>query len=102
MIYCQRKKWIAPCSELQYKSSLAVVPGGVATSTSVSTWMGDLLGNTAAAEPVDGVSVRHLIADGLRHAEGKRSSDVTARSALSQRTHVVGQTLKGIHTKCWP
>jgi hypothetical protein len=76
--------------------------GGVATSTAVSTWMCDRLGNTAAAEPVDGVSVRHRIADGLRHAAGKRSSDVTARTALSQCTHVLGQTLKGIHTECWP
>jgi hypothetical protein len=40
-------------------------PGGVATSTAVSTWMGDHLGNTAAAELVDGVSVWHLIADGF-------------------------------------
>jgi hypothetical protein len=56
--------------------------------------MGDRLGNTAAAEPVDGVSVWHLIADGLRHAAGQRSSDITARTALSQRTHVLSQTLK--------
>jgi hypothetical protein len=40
-------------------------PGGVATSTAVSTWMGDRRGNTTAAEPVDGVSVRHRIVDGL-------------------------------------
>jgi hypothetical protein len=33
-------------------------------------------------ELVDGVSVWRLIADGLRHAAGKRSSDVTARTAL--------------------
>jgi hypothetical protein len=64
--------------------------------------MGDRLGNTAAAEPVDGVSVRHRIAEGLRHAAGKRSCDVTARTALSQRMHVVGQTLKGIHIEGWP
>jgi hypothetical protein len=42
------------------------------------------------------------MADGLWHAAGKRSSDVTARTALSQRTHVLSQTLKGIHTECWP
>jgi hypothetical protein len=77
-------------------------PGGVATSTAVSTWMGDRLRNTATAEPVDGVSIRHRIADGLRHAAGKRSCDVTARTALSQRTHVMGKTLKGIHIECWP
>jgi hypothetical protein len=45
---------------------------------------------------------RHFIADRLRHAAGKRSSDVTARRALSQRTHVLGKKLKGIHTECWP
>jgi hypothetical protein len=77
-------------------------PSGVATSTAVSTWMGDRLWNTAAAEPVDGVSVWRLIADGLRHAAGKRSSDVIARTALSQCTHVLGQTLKGIHIESWP
>jgi hypothetical protein len=35
--------------------------------TPTSYWMGDRLGNTATAEPVDGgwVIVRHLIADGL-------------------------------------
>jgi hypothetical protein len=39
-------------------------PGDVASSTAVSPWMGDRLGNIAAAEPIDGVSVWHLIADG--------------------------------------
>jgi hypothetical protein len=38
-----------------------------------------------------------LIADGLDMQKVKGSSDVTARSALSQRMHVLGQTLKGIH-----
>jgi hypothetical protein len=64
--------------------------------------MGDRPGIPQPPEPVDGVAVSHLIADGLRHAAGKRSSDVTARTALSQRINVLGQTLKGIHTECWP
>jgi hypothetical protein len=61
--------------------------------------MGDRLGNTATTDPVDGMST---MAPHSGHAEGKSSSDVTARTALSQRTHVVGQTLKGIHAECWP
>jgi hypothetical protein len=28
--------------------------------------------------------------------------DATARTALPQCMHVLGQTLKGIHTQCWP
>jgi hypothetical protein len=56
-------------------------PGGGATSTAVSTWMGDRLRNSAAAEPVDEVSVRHLIVYGLRHAAGKKSSAVIAPTA---------------------
>jgi hypothetical protein len=92
-----RKEFGGSFTDVAYTTAF---PGGVATSTAVSSWMGDRLRNTATAEPVDGVSVRHLIADRLRHAAGKRSSDVTARTALSQRTHVLGQTLEGMHTEC--
>jgi hypothetical protein len=66
--------------------------------------MGYRLGNTTTADPADGVSVWHLIADGLCHAAaaGDTASEVAARTALSQRTHVLGQTFKGIHTECGP
>jgi hypothetical protein len=40
-------------------------PGSVAMSTAICTWMGNGLRNTATAEPMDGVSVWHLIADKL-------------------------------------
>jgi hypothetical protein len=42
--------------------------------------MGGRLGNTAAAEPVDGVSIWHFIVDGLWHVAGTRSSYVTTHS----------------------
>jgi hypothetical protein len=60
------------------------------------------LENTSTAERVNGLSTTAHHSGWLRHAEDNRSSDVTARSALSQRMNVLAQRVKGIHTECWP
>ena len=65
----------------------------------VSTEMGDR--SEEPQPPSPGIGCLQALHSGRAwHSYGKRTSDVTARTALSQSMHVVGQTLKGIHTEC--
>jgi hypothetical protein len=59
--------------------------------------MGDHSGLPLMSSPWLGV-YRRIIAGGLGNAEGRRSSYVTLCTALIQRMHILGQTLKDIHT----